>query len=68
MATGDAWQATVVKKTRALLDGTNMYRRLTIRRDDGQTERIRVSRELWKQLDVGDRLTKEAGQEPRRAS
>jgi len=63
----DTWTATVVKKSRALLDGSSLYRRLTVRRDDGREETIRVSRELWKQIEVGARLVKEPGHEPRRA-
>ena len=56
----------VVKKSRALLDGSNLYRRVTIRHHDGHQEKIRVSRDLWKKLEPGDRLVKEAGQDPRR--
>ena len=67
MGAEDAWSGSVVKKSRGLLDGSNMYRRVTVRTDDGRTEKVRVDRALWKQLDVGDRLLKEPGQEPRRA-
>jgi hypothetical protein len=67
MSSADAWDATVVDKSRKLLDGANLYRQLTVRRADGQEDTIRVGRELWKQLAVGDRVVKEAGQEPRRA-
>lgn len=67
MGTEDAWSGTVVKKSRGLLDGSNLYRRVTVRTDDGRTETIRVDRALWKQLDVGDRVLKEAGQQPRPA-
>lgn len=63
----DAWSATVVKKSRGLLDGSNMYRRLALRTDDGATRKIRVGRELWNEVAVGDRILKEAGEEPRRA-
>jgi hypothetical protein len=63
----DSWSGTVVKKRRGLLDGSNLYRRLTIRTDDGRTERIRVDRALWKQLGVGDRVVKDADHELRRA-
>ncbi len=62
-----AWSAVVVKKSRALLDGSNLYRRVTIRHDSGHEEKIRVSRATWKQLETGDRLVKEAGQDPRPA-
>lgn len=55
-----------MKKSRELLDGSNLYRRVTVQTDDDRTEKIRVDRALWKELDVGDRLVKEAGSEPRR--
>ena len=51
------WDGTVVKKSRALLDGANLYRRLRIRRDDGQTITVRVDRATWKELSVGDRVS-----------
>jgi hypothetical protein len=63
---GDAWSGTVVKKSRGLLDGSNLYRRVTVRTDDDRTEKIRVDRALWKDLRVGDRLVKDAGGEPHR--
>jgi hypothetical protein len=62
----DAWSGTVVKKSRALLDGSNLYRRLKVRLDDGTHMDVRVDRELWKQLGVGDRLVKHEGEGPRR--
>ena len=55
------WEGTVVKKSRALLDGANLYRRLRIRRDDGQTITVRVDRATWKELSVGDRVSNTAG-------
>ncbi|UCZ63267.1 DUF7489 domain-containing protein [Mycolicibacterium phocaicum] len=55
------WEGTVVKKFRALLDGANLYRRLRIRRDDGQTITVRVDRATWKELSVGDRVSNTAG-------
>ena len=51
------WEGTVVKKSRALLDGANLYRRLRIRLDDGQTITVRVDRATWKELSVGDRVS-----------
>jgi hypothetical protein len=62
----DAWSGTVVKKSRALLDGSNLYRRLKVRLDDGTQREVKVGRELWKQLEEGDRLTKRPGEDPRR--
>ena len=67
MSDSQAWNAVVVAKSRALLDGSNLYRRVTVRFDDGREEKIRVPRALWKQIEAGDRLVKEAGQDPRRA-
>ncbi|MEV4707234.1 DUF7489 domain-containing protein [Actinoplanes sp. NPDC049316] len=56
--TKDAWEGTVIKKSRGLLDGSSLYRRLTIRLDDGSITKIRVSRDLWVAVTVGDTLTK----------
>ena len=56
MSTGE-WEGTVVKKYRALLDGANLYRRLRIRLDDGQTVTVRVDRATWKALAVGDAVS-----------
>lgn len=60
------WSGTVVKKSRALLDGSNLYRRVTIETDGGGTEKVRVDRALWRELEVGDRLVREPGARPRR--
>ena len=67
MGNEQAWNAVVVAKSRALMDGSNLYRQVTIRYDDGREERIRVPRGVWKQIAAGDRIVKEAGQDPRRA-
>ena len=61
------WSATVLKKSRALLDGSNLYRRITVRLDDGRTERVRVDRALWKEIGIGDRLVKDVDRKIRRA-
>jgi hypothetical protein len=66
MAGRDAWSGTVVKKSRGLLDGSHLYRRVQVRREDGTTIRVRVTRSLWDDLAVGDRLVKAAGAAPRR--
>jgi hypothetical protein len=60
----DAWEGTVVKKSRGLLDGSNMYRRLKIRQADGSTMKVRVSRKLWNAVNKGDVVSKPPGQEP----
>jgi hypothetical protein len=62
----DRWSGTVVRKSRRLLDGSNGYRSLEVRHDDGTTTRVRVDRALWKELEVGDRLVKEIGADPTR--
>lgn len=67
MSSDQAWNAVVVAKSRALLDGSNLFRQVTVRHDDGREEKIRVPRDVWKQIEAGDRLVKEAGQNPRRA-
>jgi hypothetical protein len=56
----------VVKKNRAALDGSNLYRRLKVRLDDGSERDVKVGRDLWKQLEPGDRLLKSPGEDPRR--
>jgi hypothetical protein len=62
----DTWSGTVVKKSRALLDGSNLYRRLKIQLDDGTQLNVKVSRDLWQQLQEGDRLVKRQGEDPQR--
>lgn len=66
MAHGDAWNGVVVKKSRGLYDGANLYRRLEVKLEDGQVQKVKVNRDLWKQLEVGDRVVKEPGTDPRR--
>lgn len=58
----DVWEGIVVKKSRGLLDGSNLYRRLTIRHPDGTTTRVRVDRELWDALTEGDTVAKAPGE------
>ncbi|MFF2821201.1 hypothetical protein ACFVT9_37465 [Kitasatospora cineracea] len=67
MATREnTWHGTVVRKSRALFDGSNLYRRLELRLDDGTLIKVKVDRDLWKQLSVGDRLVKREGEDPQR--
>jgi hypothetical protein len=66
MANEDAWSGVVVKKSRAMFDGSNLYRKLEVKLDDGEVQNVKVSRDLWKQLEVGDRVTKDAGTDARR--
>ena len=55
------WRGTVVKKYRALLDGSNLYRRILVRPEDGETVKTRVDRGTWKALAVGDAVVRTAG-------
>jgi hypothetical protein len=52
------WQGTVVKKYRALLDGSNLYPHILVRLDNGQTVKTRVDRTFWKGLAIGDAVRK----------
>ncbi|WP_433222469.1 DUF7489 domain-containing protein [Dactylosporangium sp. CS-047395] len=61
-----SWSGTVAKKSRALLDGSNLYRRLEVRLDDGTELKVKVERKLWDELEVGDRLVRREGEQPRR--
>ncbi|GAA1578353.1 hypothetical protein GCM10009804_38590 [Kribbella hippodromi] len=62
----DGWSGIVVKKSRAMYDGANLYRKLEIKLDSGEVQDVKVKRDLWKQLEVGDRVTKDAGADPHR--
>jgi hypothetical protein len=62
--TNDIWEGIVIKKSRGLLDGSNMYRRLRIRLRNGSAIKVRVSRELWNAVTEGDTVTKAAGHDP----
>ncbi len=66
MAGEHEWGGVVEKKSHAAFDGANLYRRVTVRLDDGTSAKVRVPRNLWNDLAVGDRLVKEAGADPRR--
>ncbi|MEV6347475.1 hypothetical protein [Actinoplanes sp. NPDC051851] len=68
MAThADTWSGTIVQKSRALLDGSNLYRRLTVALDDGSELDVKLDRDLWQQVEVGDRLVKPPGGSPQHA-
>ncbi|AKU14743.1 DUF7489 domain-containing protein [Luteipulveratus mongoliensis] len=60
----DSWEGTVVKKSRGLLDGSNMYRRLKIQLADGSTTKVKVDRKLWDAVAEGDTVSKAGGQDP----
>jgi hypothetical protein len=58
------WRGTVTKKSRGLLDGANLYRRVTVALDGGDTIEVRVARSTWNAITVGDRLVKPVDGEP----
>lgn len=62
----DAWTGTVVKKSRGLMDGSNLYRRLHVRLEGGDVTKVKVDKDLWEELEVGDPLVKRAGSDPQR--
>ncbi|MGQ4598865.1 DUF7489 domain-containing protein [Nocardia sp. R6R-6] len=62
--TQQEWCGTVVEKSRGLLDGANLYRRLVVELEDGTTLKIRVGRALWNSLREGDSVTKHRGADP----
>lgn len=63
----NAWEGTVLKKSNGLLDGSNMYRRVKVRLSDGTTTTVRVDRDLWEELIVGDAVVTRPGQKPVKA-
>ncbi|MBO1332535.1 hypothetical protein [Streptomyces sp. VRA16 Mangrove soil] len=60
----DAWEGEVVDKSRGMLDGANMYHFVEVRLTGGGTERFRVGRRLWKEVEAGDRIVKRPGADP----
>jgi hypothetical protein len=52
----------VVKKYRALLDGSNLHRRILVRLDNGDAVTTRVDRATWKALAVGDAVARGPGE------
>jgi hypothetical protein len=54
-------RGTVIKKYRALLDGSNLYRRIIVRLDNGETVKARVDRATWKALAIGDAVARGPG-------
>jgi hypothetical protein len=61
------WRGTVVKKYRALLDGSSLYRRILVRLDNGNTVKTRVDRDMWKALTIGDTVVKRIDSKPQKA-
>jgi hypothetical protein len=60
----DAWEGTVIEKSRGMLDGSNMYHFLTVEKIGADVDRIRVSRRLWKAASEGDAMVKRPGAHP----
>lgn len=60
----DSWEGIVVKKSRGMLDGSNMYHFVEVRRTDGEVVKARISRQLWKSIAVDDRIVKQPGADP----
>ncbi|WP_327706327.1 hypothetical protein [Streptomyces decoyicus] len=62
----DSWQGIVIKKSRGMLDGSNMYHFVEVRLDDGESVKVRISRRLWKTIEIDDRIVKRPGVDPAR--
>ena len=66
-ANDEAWRAVVRAKSRAMPDGSFLYRYVTIDFNDGTTRKIRVDKSLWNSVNEGDTITKSAGSDPTKA-
>lgn len=62
----DHWEGIVTHKSRGMLDGSNMYHFVEVRLTDGESVKVRISRRLWKSIEVDDRIVKRPGAEPTR--
>ncbi|MFD5398324.1 hypothetical protein ACFWJW_29470 [Streptomyces sp. NPDC127097] len=62
----DSWEGVVVHKSRGMLDGSNMYHFVEVRLADGASVKVRISRRLWKSVEVDDRIVKRPGADPAR--
>ncbi|MFE1763877.1 DUF7489 domain-containing protein [Streptomyces angustmyceticus] len=60
----DSWEGVVINKSRGMLDGSNMYHFVEVRRADGESMKVRISRRLWKSIEVNDRIVKRPGADP----
>ncbi|AOP47716.1 DUF7489 domain-containing protein [Streptomyces lydicus] len=60
----DAWEGVVTKRSRGMLDGSNMYHFVEVRLADGASLKVRISRRLWKSIEVGDRIVSRPGADP----
>ncbi|MFF3542924.1 hypothetical protein [Streptomyces platensis] len=62
----DSWEGIVVNKSRGMLDGSNMYHFVEVRLAGGESVKVRISRRLWKSIEVDDRIVKRPGADPAR--
>ncbi|MCZ1005943.1 DUF7489 domain-containing protein [Streptomyces lydicus] len=62
----DHWEGIVTHKSRGMLDGSNMYHFVEVRLVDGESVKVRISRRLWKSIEVNDRIVKRPGSDPAR--
>ncbi|PBC80894.1 hypothetical protein SAMN05428945_4596 [Streptomyces sp. 2224.1] len=62
----DHWEGVVTHKSRGMLDGSNMYHSVEVRLADGESVKVRISRRLWKSIEVNDRIVKRPGADPAR--
>ncbi|THA57853.1 hypothetical protein [Streptomyces sp. A1136] len=60
----DAWEGVVTDMSRGMLDGSNMYHFVEICLADGASVKVRIGRQLWKSVAVGDRIVKRPGADP----
>lgn len=58
----DAWEGNAGGKKRSSPDGQNVIHDITVTLDDGSQKQVRVRGALWKQVNDGDRLVKQAGE------
>jgi len=57
----DSWEGIVFDKPSVPPNDHSTYRYVTIAFDDGRREFVRVQREVWETLEVGDKVAKHAG-------
>ncbi|MFH8573205.1 hypothetical protein [Streptomyces sp. NPDC017993] len=60
----DSWEGVVIDKSRGMLDGSNMYHFVEVRLADSEPVKVRIGRQLWKSIAVGDRIVKRPGADP----
>jgi hypothetical protein len=57
----EAWEGVVTGRKRAAPDGQTVVFRIAVTLSDGSTREARVRRALYEALEVGDHVTKRAG-------